>query len=220
MDTSQANTPNPQETALDESEKEDPGRGLTWFWIEAEGGFQHVGLETFDVDKSNLTAGFVSSEANGGYVGVGLGARLFFLTIGPRARVGFFPEWQLYNIGGELGFRFQLGIVEPHFDLGGGYAALGSFTDALGGIDGAANVDGAYGRVGGGLDFLIGSVFNLGLAASWEFMGLTRPGLSLDEINSQPEAENLEDAEKQALAAEGSGFGSAISVAARLGLAF
>jgi hypothetical protein len=220
VDPNQTTQTNPQEKDLDESEEEDTGRGLTWFWIEAEGGFQHVGLETFEVDQSNLTAGFVPTEASGGYVGAGLGARLLFLTIGPRGRVGFFPNWQLYSIGGELGFRFPVGILEPHFELGGGYAALGSFTDALGGVDGAANVDGAYGRISGGLDFLIGSVFNLGLGASWEFMGLTRPGLSLDEINAQPEAQNLDDAQKQALAAEGSGYGSAVTISAKLGLAF
>ncbi len=211
---------NDTEKALDASEKKDTGRGLTWFWIEAEGGFQHVGLETFEVDQSNLTAGLVPTEASGGYVGLGLGARLLFLTIGPRGRVGFFENWQLYSVGGELGFRFQVGIVEPHFELGGGYAALGSLTDALGGVPDASRVDGGYGRVSGGLDFLVGSVLTLGLGASWEFMALTRPGIGLDAINRQPEAESLDDAEKQALAAEGSGFGSAITISAKVGLQF
>ncbi len=220
IDANQAETGNPQEAELEQSEEDDSGRGLTWFWIEAEGGFQYVGLETFEVDQSKLTAGFVPTEASGGYVGAGLGVRLFFLTLGPRGRIGFFENWQLYSVGGELGFRFQLGILEPHFELGGGYAALGSLSNALGGVTGAADVTGAYGRIGGGLDFLIGSVFNLGLGASWEFMGLTRPGLALDAINAQPEAQSLDDAQKQALAAEGSGFGSAITISAKVGLHF
>lgn len=220
IDPNKTDERNPTEKELDDSEEDDTGRGLTWFWIEAEGGFQHVGLETFEVDQSNLTAGFVPTEASGGYVGAGLGARFLFLTIGPRGRVGFFDDWQLYSVGGELGFRFQLGIVEPHFELGGGYAALGSFSDALGGIDDASSVDGGYGRVSGGLDFLIGSVFNVGLGASWEFMALTRPGIGLDAVNAQPEAQNLDDAQKQALALEGSGYGSAITISAKIGLAF
>ena len=145
LDPSQTENPNPQEQELDKSEKDDTERGLKWFYIDAEGGFQHVGLETFEVDESQLTAGLVPTEANGGYVGVGLGLRLFVLTIGPRARVGFFEDWQLYNVGGELGFRFQVSIVEPHFELGGGYAALGSLGDALGGVPNAGNVTGAYG---------------------------------------------------------------------------
>jgi hypothetical protein len=220
LDRSREDARSDTEKRLDESEEDDSGRGLTWFWIEAEGGFQHVGLETFDIDESNLTAGFVSTEASGGYVGAGLGARLFFLTIGPRGRIGFYENWQLYSLGGELGFRFQLGIVEPHFELGGGYTALGSFSDALAGAGDSINIDGAYGRISGGLDFLIGSVFTLGLGASWEFFGMTRPGVALDAINSNPETQNLEDAQKQALAAEGSGYGSAVTISGKLGLQF
>ncbi len=220
IDPAQSEQPNPTEQDLDEAEKDDSGRGLTWFWIEAEGGFQHVGLETFKVDESNLTAGFVPSEASGGYVGAGLGARFVFLTIGPRGRIGFFDNWQLYSIGGELGFRFPVSIVEPHFEFGGGYAALGSLSDALGGTDNAAGVDGAYGRISGGLDFLIGSFFQLGLGASWEFMALTRPGIGLDAVNAQPQAANLDEGRKQLLAAEGSGVGSAITISAKTGFAF
>jgi hypothetical protein len=207
----------PTEKKLDESEEDDSGRGLTWFWLEAEGGFEHIGLETFDVDESNLTAGFVSTEASGGFVGAGLGARLFFLTLGPRGRIGFFENWQLYSLGGELGFRFQLGIVEPHFELGGGYCAIGRVADALGGTTDSVNIDGAYGRVSAGLDFLLAGYLTLGVGASWEFFGMKRPGVSLDEINQNPDTQNLEESKKTALQAEGSGYGSAVAVGAKFG---
>jgi len=204
---------------LDESEEDDAERGLTWFWIDAEGGFQHVGLETFEVDQSNLTAGFIPTEASGGFIGAGIGARLLFLTLGPRGRIGFYSDWQLLSVGGELGFRIPLGILEPHFELGGGYAALGNVGGALSGVADSINIDGAYGRISGGLDFFIGSVLSIGGAASWEFMGLTRPGVSPSDL-SQQQATDLDEAQQQALEAEGSGYGSAVSIGGKLGLHF
>ncbi len=204
---------------LDASKEKDSGRGLSWFWIDVEGGFEHVGLETFAVDKSNLTAGIVPSTASGGFVGAGLGLQLVFFRIGPRGRIGFFKDWQLFSIGGEIGFRIPLGFLEPHIDLGGGYIALGNFNEGLSALSGATSIRGGYGRIGGGLDFYIGKVFSIGPAASWEFMGLTRPGVSLSDLTN-PQATSLNDAQRQAAAAEGSGYGSAVSVGAQAGLSF
>ena len=58
--------------------------------------------------------------------GVGLGLQLFFLRLGPHFRHGFFPDWQMFSIGGELGIRIPIKFMDFHFDLGGGYVALGS----------------------------------------------------------------------------------------------
>ncbi len=207
------------ERDLDEAEEEDSGRGLTWFYVNAQGGFQHVGLETFAVDESNLTAGLATTEASGGFYGVGLGAQLLFLRIGPRFRHGFFPDWQMFSIGGELGIRIPIKFMDLHFDLGGGYVALGSLGGALASQSDAIDVNGGYGRIGGGLDFFIGEIFSVGPFVSWEFMGLTRPGVDPTEVPD--ECESDPDAAREcALAREGSGFGSAITVGGMLGLNF
>jgi hypothetical protein len=208
------------EKDLDESKEEDSGRGLSWFYLDAEGGFQHVGLETFSVDESNLTAGMVPTEASGGFVGAGLGVQLLFITIGPRFRVGFFPDWQLFSIGGELGFRIPVGIFEPHFELGGGFAGLGSVGGALAANADAVSISGPYGRISGGLDIFIGEVFSLGPTASWEFMALTRPSVDLTDIQGSTCDGSSAEAQECALAAEGSGWGSAVSIGAKLGLHF
>ena len=216
----QAPAKNTTELELEESSEGDSGRGLSWFWIDVDGGFQHVGLETFSVNKSNLTAGLVKSEASGSYVGAGLGLQLMFLRIGPRARVGFFDDWQLFSVGGEVGLRLPLGFLEPHIDLGGGYVALGSMSGGgLAAISKNARVSGAYGRIGGGLDIFLGSVFSVGPFASWEFMGLTRPGVSLADLDPSA-VTSLSEAENTAAAAEGSGYGSTVTVGARAGLSF
>lgn len=211
------------EQQLDKAKEEDAGRGLSWVWLDVEGGFQHVGLQTFNVDEESFTAGFVDSSASGGMVGGGLGLRLLFLTIGARGRVGFFSAWQLFSIGGELGFHIPLGNVEPHFDLGVGYTGLGSFSGAVSGANDAIDIRGLDARIGGGLDVYVTPVFSLGAKFSWELLFLTRPGLSpteIQDIQANPGVDDAERARAQALAAEGSGYGSAIGITAVAGLHF
>lgn len=205
--------------SLDEAAEKEGDRSLTWFWIDVEGGVQHVGLETFEVDTANLTAGFSSSTATGPYVGAGLGVQLVFLRLGPRFRIGFFDDWNMVSIGGELGLRFPLGPLEPHFELGAGYTALGSYADGLSVLPSDTSISGFNARVGGGLDFLLGSIFSLGVAASWEFMGLTRPGVALSDLDPAA-VQSLDGAQQQALQAEGSAYGSAVTVGGRIGLNF
>lgn len=202
---------------LEEAEDEDSGRGLSWFYLDAEGGYQFVSLETFDVDASNLTAGFIKDEASGGFVGAGLGLRLVFLTVGPRARVGFFQDWQLYSIGGEMGFRFPLGRIEPHASIGAGYSALGNVAGALKGLENSVRIRGFDVRVSGGVDLFPTTWLSVGGGVSWEFLALTRPGVSINDLNAPPTA-HLSAAQEQVLAAEGSGYGTAITVGGRLGL--
>ena len=209
--------PTETEKQLEESKEKDSERGLSWFYIEAEGGYQHVGLETFEVDESALTAGFVETTANGGYLGAALGARIFVLTIGPRFRVGFFPDWQLFSVGGEIGLRFQIGIIEPFFTLGAGYTALGNFADANS-VSEAIAIRGADGRVLGGVDFFVTEILAIGVGASWEFLALTRPGIDITTLSDQ--GQSLDANQQAVLSAEGSGYGSAFSIGARIGLHF
>lgn len=217
------NAPPTQEQTLDQAKEKDSGRGLTWFWINLEGGFQHVGLQTFNVDEEAFTAGFVETSASGGVIGAGLGARLLFVTIGPRARLGFFGDWQLFSLGGELGFHIPIGSIEPHFDLGFGYTGLGSVSGAVSGASDAIDIRGVHARVGGGLDYFVTPAFSVGGNFSWEFLALSRPGLSaaeIDQIQSESPDGSPDEARADLLAAEGSGYGSSIALTAVAGLHF
>ncbi len=205
---------------IDQGHEEDSGRGLTWVWLEAEGGYSHVGLSTFEVNENDLTAGLVESSADGPMIGAGLGLRLVFVTLGARARVGFYSPWELFTVGGELGFRIPLGDFEPHFALGGGYAGLGSVQSAVEGADGAVDIAGFYARAGGGLDYFVTPTFSVGANVSWELLGLTRPGLDTAAIGRIQSGSNAANAEADVLAAEGSGYGSSLGISAVLGLHF
>jgi hypothetical protein len=220
-----AQTPPPGETPttkeLEEAKAKDSGRGIEWVYLNVEGGFEQVGLQTFNVDAQNFSAGFFPTSASGGVVGAGLGLRLLFLTLGGRGRLGFFNAWNLFSAGGELGIHIPLGNFEPHIDLGGGYVGLGKVTTNL--TDTTVNVRGYYARVGGGLDYYITPVFSVGAAASWEFMGLTRPGVSLDQVNKikgSLSASDPQQAKADALALDGTSYGSALAITGVLGLHF
>jgi len=205
---------------LDESKEEDSGRGPSWFWIEAQGGYEHVGLNTFNVDDQALAVGLVETESNGGAISAGLGAQIFFLTIGARGRMGFFEAWQIGRVGGEIGFRIPIGFVEPRFDLGAGYAALGNFDGVV-----AENIAmrGFYARAGAGVDFFPVNVLSIGGHASFDFMGLTRPALGPQQIDAvladDPDVGDL-PAKRKALALDGSGYGASFAIQGTIGLHF
>jgi hypothetical protein len=205
---------------LDRAKEEDAGRGLTWVWIEVEGGYEHVGLSTFESDEQALTAGFVESTGDGAVVGAGLGVKLLFLTLGARGRAGFFEAFQLMSLGGEVGARIPLGNLEPRFAVGAGWAGLGSLTGTLQGAADAMSVRGYYARASGGLDYFVTPTFSIGASASWELLGLTRPGLGVAEIATLQETSDAASTRATALAAEGSSYGSAIAITGALGLHF
>jgi hypothetical protein len=216
------------EERLDDSRKSDSGRGIEWFWLEAEGGISHVGLETFNIDEKNFSAGFIPTRATGPMIGAAVGARLVFLTIGARGRVGFYDSFDIFSVGGELGLRIPLGNLEPHFDLGGGYTALGSYKSAVqnGNVQAALDttqIRGFYVRASGGLDYYVTPVFSIGASATFEVLALTRPGADpskITQIKADPSLTEAQRTAADALALEGSSVGASVGGTAVLGLHF
>lgn len=214
--------PSQTQKDLDEAKKKDSKRGLEWFWINAEGGLSQVDLKTF-VGNEDFTFGFVPTQATGGTVGVGLGVRLLILTLGARGRVGFFDPWQMFTVGGEIGLHIPLGRIEPHVELGGGYAALGNVNGVVKGAADAISIAGGYGRVSGGVDVFLTPLFSVGLLASGDFLAMIRPGLPSSEIDALKANPSLTDAQRLAadgLGLEGSSYGTAWGVTGVLGLHF
>ena len=217
-------TPPPTKTEkdLDKAKEEDSKRGLEWVWINAEGGFSHVDLKTF-VGNDDFTFGFVDTQATGGMVGAGLGVRLVFITLGARGRIGFYDPWQMFTVGGELGFHIPIGRVDISFALGGGYAALGSVDALAAGAKDAISIQGGYGRVSGGLDVYITPIFSVGVMASGDFLGMVRPGLDPTQITNIKNDPSITEAQRQAadgLGFEGTSYGIAAGVTGVLGLHF
>jgi len=216
------------EKDLDKSQKNDSKRGLEWFYVDVNGGMQIVGLRTFNLDEQNFSADFIETESQGFVMGAGVGVRLIFVTLGARARVGLFESWDLFSIGGELGLRLPFGNLEPHFELGGGYTALGSFESSLksGAVQSAldkTDIAGFYVRAGGGVDYYITPMFSIGALASFEVLGLTRPGLDpskITELKADPTLSDVQKKKADLLALEGTSYGAAGTAMAVVGLHF
>ncbi len=154
-------------------QKADSKRRLTYFWLDAEGGYSHLGLQTLSRHRDGGVSSGLPTSANGGTASLGIGGRFLVVTAGARARLGFYERFQTLTAGGELGLRLPYGIVEPHFTLGGGYARLLSFGEPLRSSDGTPiEGDGGYGRFTAGVDFFVHPAFSLGFVGSAEFQGL------------------------------------------------
>src|SRR5689334_4965733 len=70
------------EEKLEQAEQEDSGRGLEFFYLNAEIGAETLGLETFKANNI-VDSNLARTKQTGLAVGAGLGLRLVFLTIGP-----------------------------------------------------------------------------------------------------------------------------------------
>jgi hypothetical protein len=208
--------PSPTERQLERAEREDSGRGLEFFYINVEGGVEHLGLQTFRA-RNLVDAGTVETTQTGPVIGAGLGLRLVFLTLGPRFRIGLFPDWQLWTLNGELGLRIPIGNVEPYFTLGGGYASVGAFSkDNVGGGLNSDNVDitGYNVRGGFGLDLYLSDTFSIGANLTGEVLFLTRPGVDPSKLATAGGTTS------DVYRADGSSIGSGVTVTGVLGLHF
>ncbi len=203
------------ERELERAEREDSGRGLEFFYINAEAGGMHLGLQTFSANDL-VDAGTTETTQTGPLFGAGLGLRLVFLTIGPRFRIGIFDQWQLWTLNGELGLRIPLGNVEPYFTFGGGYASVGGFSkDNVGAGLNSDDVDitGFNVRGGFGIDVYLSNTFSVGANLTGEMLVLTRPGVDPSKLPASGST-------REVYAADGSSVGSGVTLTGVLGLHF
>jgi hypothetical protein len=205
----------PTEQELSTADKEDSGRGLEFFWLNAEIGGEHLGLQTFKANNL-VDAGTVKTTQTGLMYGAGLGLRLVFITLGARFRLGTFSEYQLWTLNGELGIHIPLGVVEPYFTFGGGYASMGSFKQSDVGVLQPSDVAvrGYDVRGGFGIDFYLSNVFSLGANLTGEMLVLSRPGVDPSKL------QNGTATEQDVYKADGSSIGAAVALTAVAGLHF
>ena len=213
---------NETERELEEAEKKDSGRGLEWFFLEPEVGYEWIGLETFKSDGLTY-AKQVSTRDSGLMVGGTAGLRLVFLTLGARARLGMFDQWNVATFDGEAGVRFPLGSVEPYLSLGAGYAYLGSMDTSGWGAD-DVEISGWNARAGFGLNIYVTNVLTIGANVTGEALFLKRPGVNLSSATSSggsgSTAEQLDEASRKLAQADGTGVGGALTASFVAGLHF
>jgi len=175
------------EQHLEEAEQKDSGRGLEIFYLNAEAGITHLGLQTFKANNL-VDSQVVGTTQTGPTFGAGLGLRFLFITAGARFRLSNFSDFQVWTLGAELGLRIPLGMIEPYFTVGGGFAKMGSFSASnIGGTAKPSDVSisGYDIRAGFGLDVYVTPVFSIGGNLTGDVIGFSR-----GKVNTAPAAAN------------------------------
>lgn len=167
----------PKETASSEGSAKDP-KGLDLLFLETETGAAWVGLQTLHV-KRDVVPTSTRSQDVGGIFGLSGGVKLLFLSIGPHARFGTFQDWDMWTFDLDVGFHAPLGLVEPYFRLGGGYARLSRAFDKVRN-GGSLHSDGYNLTLALGVDYFVAPYLTLGGKVGGELIGLHRAGVNLD----------------------------------------
>jgi len=209
--------------ALDEAKAEDAGRKLEWVWVDVEGGFEQIGLETFSGGTSFL-GGMVPTSGSGGTVSAAAGVRLLFFTLLLRGKVGVFSAGQLVRFGLEGGFHIPFGRVEPRLAIGAGYAQMANLHDDVGGAAASAiSLKGFHARAGAGIDYYVTPIFSIGGDLSAELLGLVRPALSQAQVTNIEMSKSLSTtqvADVKLLSQSATAWGGTLAATAVLGLHF
>lgn len=215
--------PSETERLLQEADEADSGRGLEIAYFDIEGGGQYINLHALSMGKSGLlpsAPGSAGVEASGfgPMFGAGAGVRLVFLTLGPRFRFATLPDWDLWSLGGEVGFHIPLGNLEPYFKLGAGYTKVGNATKAIFGERGDVKIDGFDVQLGGGADYYLTNVLSIGARAGVDLLLLKRGGVDFDQLAGAADGPEVASAELYGEA--GSGVGLAATASVVIGLHF
>jgi hypothetical protein len=152
-------------------EKDPSDRGS--FWIEPTFGYSYIDLRRFSQD--NFLPEISTTQAQGFAGGLGLGFRVYWLTIGARGVAARYPDFFVGSLLLDVALRIPIGRFEPFVRGGIGYAWLGNPNfDALG--DSEVDVHGLVGEVGAGFDIFLSRTVSLGVGVDAAFLNLGRQG--------------------------------------------
>jgi hypothetical protein len=163
----------PTQFQLEQAGEKDSGRGLDFVYFEMEGGAEFTSLDA--ITKSGTLIPTTSSSSGfGPLFGVSSGLRLLYFTVGPRFRFTHTNDWDLWTLNLDFGWRVPLGKVEPHGEIGGGYARVGHSADKLADVYKDVSISGFDIRLGGGIDYFPTNVFSIGVTVDLDFLRLAR----------------------------------------------
>lgn len=208
---------------------EDPNP-VEWFFIKPGFGYQRVWLRTFVAeDSERLTAHVIPEDLSGPAPSLGVGMKLWFVTLGVTGRMahlsGAAPEREttdvdLWSVDGEVAFRAPLGPLEPYVLVGAGYSTFGGMGDVVDGMSSGLDMNGANLRGGLGFDYYLTPDLSLRMEGTSDILFLARPGVSARDLAEPKEVGTLNEAEQRLLEADGSSAGLAFGVTAGLGVHF
>ncbi len=195
-------------------------RASTWVWADAQSGYDHLWLKTLAVDTEGLDAEVQPSSAGGPALSLGLGGRLYFVTLGLRGKATHLAQGWLWRVGPELGFRIPLARFEPYLGLGFGYATVGTARRMFRGLDDGLDSDGLFASARLGLDYLMWPALSVGAVVAVDALAMARPGVSIRRLLENDRIQTLEAARERAGQADGACWGMGVGVLVNIGVHF
>ncbi len=207
----------------------EPSR-IEWLFIKPGLGYQRVWLRTLHAeDSERLTARVIPENLSGPAPSLGVGMKLWFVTLGVTGRVahlsGAAPERgtaevELWSLDGEVAFRAPLGALEPYVLVGGGYSTFGGMDDMVDGLGSGLDVNGANARGGLGFDYYFTRRLSLRFEGTGDILFLSRPGVPARDLATPKEIGTLDEAQERLLEADGSSAGLSFAVSGGVGVHF
>ncbi len=205
---------------LDQSEKEDSGRGFELFYGRVDAGFSYQNLAAFSGgDKLGLS----SKDGVGAAFSAGAGVRLLLFTLGLRGRVHTLSAFNLWQANAVIGAHLPISSLDFYGELYGGYSAANSFgsgsiPSAVRDVAGKAGVSAQGGNVGlgVGVDYYVTPYLSLGGGLSGETLLLVRNKLDAPVAAPAEVRSSALFADSAALA--GVGFVASLRLGLHLGL--
>ncbi len=225
----QAPPPAATEQKLDDSKKEDSGRGIEFVYVNAQVGGVFDAIGTF-----NNSLAIQQTNAGGAMLGAEAGIRFVWLTLGARFRYDTLPSaFNIWQLDAVLGFHIPLGRWDPYVSIHGGYSAIGTLDpsnfkasdiapcatctsqDAANGFSSkGANVGFSV-----GVDYYLAKFFSIGVDAGFEFLFLHRDPLAIPTACSQDPTGSCQAAVQSNPLYQNSGDAAGVSVMASAHLA-
>ena len=200
-------------------EKKDSGLGLEWVYLNADVGGSYVDMASINASHLALQ----KTAAAGPTFGAAAGIRLFFFSLGVRARdMDLSSLGNLWLLDAEAAFHIRIWHIDPYFGVRGGYSFVGSlnsasFQGATGGSNSSVTVHGFKLGPMVGLDYYFIKYISVGVDADLQFLFLQRPAAKLPPgVN----ASQLPPTEQILYQESGSSAGYAVTIAPHLGIHF
>lgn len=152
-----------------EAEEEESGDGV--LYIQALGGYSYANLVQFRSD--NFIPSAEERSGSGAFGGIGVGARFAWFTLGARATVARFADFDLGGVGADIGVHFPVPFIQPYIRVGIGFAWLGTANFSEPRLS-DTDVHGLYVDSGAGVDLRLLSWLSLGAGFDVAFLNLGR----------------------------------------------
>jgi hypothetical protein len=210
----------------EESQSEKEPDKIDWLVLQPSIGYRSLHVRKVEFDRDDPTPKLIPGSTQAVAPGLGVGVRLWFVSLMLRPEVAFFQgtrgdafdnSFRLWSFDLELLFRAPLGRFQPYLLLGGGYSAMGALAEVVDGRRREALARGGNVRAGIGFDVFLAQAWMVGLRATIDGIFLSSK-VPVSELLTPEQVDTVGQAEHRARDADGFMSGLSPSLALTFGV--